>query len=76
MMSKLRSPDVEKEDLSVYLEKVVQEGGDVCIKLDNKQETVRVMTIQTNDMRKAYSMFHTILTSKVENSLVIFKGGS
>ena len=55
MMSKLRSPDVENEDLSAYLEKVVQEGGDVHIKLDNKQETVRVMTIQTNDMRKAYS---------------------
>ena len=55
MMAKLRSPDVEKEDLSVYLERVVQEGGSVHIKHDNNKETVRVMTIQTNYMRKAYS---------------------
>lgn len=55
MMSKLRSPDMVKEDLSVYLEKVVEEGGTVQIKLDSTQETVRVLTIQTSVMRKAYA---------------------
>lgn len=55
MMSRLKSSDSEIEDLSIYLEQVVEEGGSVRSMLDNKHETVRVLTIQTKEMRKAYS---------------------
>ena len=54
MMSKLKSPAKENEELSVFLEKVVEEGGNVDILLDKGGEKVRVLTVQTSEMRKAY----------------------
>ena len=52
MMSKLKSPANDNEELNVFLEKVVEEGGNVEILMDKGK--VRVLTVQTSQMRKAY----------------------
>ena len=52
IMSKLKSPEKEREELSLFLEKIVEEGGNVEILLD--KDKVRVLAVQTSEMRKAY----------------------
>ena len=52
MMNKFKGPNTEKEDLEVYLQQIVEEGGKVEMLLD--KEKVRVLTVQTAKMRRAY----------------------
>ena len=53
MMNKFKGPITEKEDLEVYLQQIVEEGGRVEILLD--KEKVRVLTVQTAEMRRAFN---------------------
>ena len=53
VMNKIKGPDTKKEDLEVYLEMIVEEGGSVEVLQD--KEKIRVITIQTAEMRRAYN---------------------
>ena len=53
LMAKMKSPEVDAEELSSFLKEIRDEGGDVQIMKDNDRK-VRVMTVLTAQMKKAY----------------------
>jgi hypothetical protein len=53
MMGKSAGPNTEEGDLATFLEKVEEEGGKVDAKLDELGR-VRVLGVQTAEMRRAY----------------------
>lgn len=53
VMQKLKCTDNEKEELATFLENLEDEGGQINVLLDEK-ENVRVLSVQTSDMRRAF----------------------
>ena len=71
-MSKLMGPDKDEEELAKFLQEVEEEGGSVSI-LYNEDGTVRVLTVTTEEMKKALlgsdpSILHCDTTFKFESS--------
>ena len=54
VMKKMKGQDKDKEDLSVFLEAIVEEGVKVDVCMDSDNRSVKVLTIKTAEMIKAY----------------------
>ena len=72
MQSKLKEPNAEKEELEAFLQEIEDEGGRVDVMKD-QNEMVRVLVIQTAEMRKAVKgadpdVFHLDTTFNFESS--------